>query len=683
MNSRLSPNNLFTQSYLSNHFATDVSDTKNESSAPPLTSQQQLSLLLNHPQYQQPDSLSHYIFKMISQGSAFEDKQDPKEQMKAYLDDNKQFAKIAEILLNEFKELSERLLNFPAFTWIDNRNFIKEHFYPEVQSSEWIKQKYQTLCMLAKELQSAEPTILGSSKEAKLSMQMLINGSSSRKYPKLLEFLNGAYFLQRLWSDLNFLNHFSKSLNNIYLANTRDANIYQANILPDTPNKTKIFNQAVIDFFKEPLLSRNISFIVFVFIKNLKNEFFSSELIIDDPLLFHHFNQLSVNELIGVAQGLYLDHSCLDVSFLEKIIQKPEINQRLESCHYVLLASIPDNGVVLSAGAKVVLSVSEVPAKLTDNDLLTLVDALENDALFSSLKVNENLKKRMNGDLWFRLASEHILKDELILAHKEIYDLFSPQQLKQLILDKYSYHCLLSDNGVFNILFNDFTVAEIKKVMDCYQHLSSPHKQQQSSGTIPSPENPELFTKINELYKQAITNASKLSEMPSESGRGRQILPVTHISDNPGVKSTSRSSTSLLSGSSEEKEGHSAGVPATDQIQEKLASRSALMPLSQTNIERMREEKSGTSSTATKYMGAALMLACTLVVSATTLGISALFLPYLLTAAVTLLGAALLAFGVYAVINFSQYGMFSARRENDYSNQPQENTHQALLTNGT
>lgn len=643
----------------------------------------------NHPQYLQENSFSDYLITLLTKLPLLEDKQAPKK-MQAYF--KKQFREYAANLLTDYKTLYNKIFIQQGVRWISDQEIVKHFFYPSIKSPQGLKRRCHALWDIAQEVKSDYHAVFDYLKEAKQTGQMnkiLPLNLEIKRYIRLYKFLGGAHFLEVLWSDLSFLQ-----------------SILRDNIPQVFQSQARNFNQTIVDRFGQSRLTQNLTSVVTFYIKNLLPQFFSTHLLIDVPLLFNHFNRLSKDELIFVMQ--YTAYYREDrASFLRKLLEKDEIRQRLASCDYVELVRRPGDRLIylVEDEADIILSLPQVIAELEDGDLLVLVGGFNSDdRLLSLLTRSAEFRRRMNANLWFELVSRSYTKAAFVARNKVIYDLLSPGQLKHLI-KKNNKYILLLDDDISRKFSSIFTIDEIfdmrafKPWLCCFMKKikNSDEIEKNNTSTIFFWEEKEILTvfwndggvptthsltsenskrflnlwgnrenlnrnRNNNLFEQLtyLCNYTsridkRINELVNQSINKKQRIIEFYQWDHANIANSFEQfkkpvpiiGSSVISDHAEE-------MPVP------------LIPLGaspQYTDYRITEEKpvpALAADTLVKCMEAALIVAAVLITSSAALGIAALFLPYLLTAAIAVLGAALLAFSAYGAMRYSQSGFFSA-----------------------
>jgi hypothetical protein len=360
-------------------------------------------------------------------------------------------------LLTEYNVALSQLLGDHQSMWVACREEIDKKFYPEV-TQEWLQLECKSLISLAKEMSSTYQIIFPNynhgifiNSNVSIHEQMIGRDQGAinlppklalMSYSKLLEFFDRINFIEQVWADVTLLYAIFGGV--------------------EFPALTNV-DQRILDLFDNPVITENITSLPLVFISNLEPHNFDIDLLIRNSVLFSYLNSLSSDELIFVIKHVSTIGG-LDLSFLEAIIRSPEMRGRLLSADYTKMAAYlaekSQKESVDPEKAAVILSIPEIIEHLLDEDLLELMSKLWEE-IPQLLLNNMKLKNRMTGDLWFELVEKSCIFAGVVSQDKEIYDLFSAQQLKYLVQEKFQKN-LLDDEDVFVKLNEIFTVREIK-----------------------------------------------------------------------------------------------------------------------------------------------------------------------------------------------------------------------------
>jgi hypothetical protein len=499
-------------------------------------------------------------------------------------------------LLTEYNAVFSQLFSNHQSIWISRPKEIAKKFHPEV-SLEWLQLECESLILLAKEVLSSYQIIFRNSNqeissdsnmqagerriESSLCTPSLPPKLALMNYSKLLEFFDRIDFIEQVWADMTLL---------------------YALLGVGQPALTDV-TQRILELFGNNVVTENITSLPVIFVSNLGFSNFDIELLIRNPVLFPHFNSLSSAELVFVLRHVSAIND-IDLRFLEAVVRLPEIRERLLSSDYVKMATclpkIKKKEKINPKKAAVILSMPEIIEQLTDKDLLKLMGKLPAE-ISQLLLDNIKLKNRMTGNLWFDLMKKNCLFEDVVSQDKEIYSLFSSQQLKCLVLDKFQEK-LLEDEGVFSKLNGVFTVREIETL------------------TFNNP--PSVVERVSRLTPKNISIS-----FSGYSASYSNFSQYGCIVRNEGIKSTLMSEINIFP--SEGNLAHNKFSPG----------------------------EPGELNGAIEYI---LVGANMLLFMGAATGVATFFLPYMLSVAIGFLGAALLAFSAYGLMVDSRYGFFSA-----------------------
>ncbi|MDR3477607.1 MAG: hypothetical protein P4M14_06205 [Gammaproteobacteria bacterium] len=479
---------------------------------------------------------------------------------------------------------------------------------------------------------------------------------SLEDYQDLKKFIDTIHLIEQLWSDMVLLNGIL------------------AGLLPGPVD----LDQKIINLFRNKIITENISRGAIFFICSLASPNFSTELLITNPILFSHFNHLSPDDVVFAVKHSGIQPERHDLDFLRVAVRSAELRKRLLSHHYVEMATIEltwhhKKSAIFSDRAAVILSVPEIIHQLTDDDLLKLTKKTW-DEMPQLLLDNPALKERMKEDMWLALSKESEPYCNVILNNPDITNLLTDKNL----LDYLKYECatilqLLQANPALKERMNENLWLELGKETHDYRKL-----------ILNTPEILDLFSDKNLLILMGEAQYKMpqlLQDNPAIRKRMTGDLWFSLTFEFPSYKNIILNDNEIYMLLSVEQrdaireKSYSPRILTTDEVICEFTRRvvqenyrlngyppaNVLPEYKQEPIQDpiqlpIEPQASGLEQT----MKATLALATSLLIAGAGTGIASVFVPHILTVAIGLLAAALLAFSAYGLMKCYQHGFFSS-----------------------
>jgi|GEM_PF-7129462 len=559
-------------------------------------------LCQQHPQWTETSSLSKYLITKAAENTHLSEPQ-----CLALMNDyfNEPFGEIAVNLTTHYSEFCDRALD----SLKTQKAAIKGRFYPSLTQT-WVIEESKRLNELARKI------VLGI--EAIVKNEPQIAGLAGESAPSILTILSADFLKLEPQLPLRVYHHLINFFEKTAFLESLWTDLTLANMASVYSEQGKELNRRIIAFFSNPQRTKNLSSNGLIYICGLWN--LDKELLITNDKLFYHFNRLSPEELVFAVKNMGAAGED-QLNFIKVVIAHSEIQQRLSSHHYVELTKYPD--YISSSTSIVILSIPTIIGKLKDDDFLFLLSELRTDKETPQLLKNyPYLKERMtnsNPPLWFKFAKKSGLHAEMVAKDPDIYRLFSSAQLKYLIFEHREIS-LLKDDYVIGKLQDILTPSEIA-------NLKLKVKVQEENERITQEEKIKITEKIDCLrsceeektqtyYYPPDPRVVQLCWKERDREREAHLNHRMSTSNNPPASFAEEKSRNIPS-------------PRNDQSAEKI-----------------------------QY---AVNAATILLIAGTGTGVATIFYPYLLPAAIALLGSALVVYGACALAKYhlNQHGIFS------------------------